>query len=59
VTDTVVEPFSKNCGFTAKIAGTIRPLVLLRGTAFIMDEPLKAVVELENALRFERVAVNS
>ncbi len=55
----VVLPFSKNCGLTAKIAGTVKPFVLLRGTAFIMYAPFKAVVELENTLRFDLTAVNS
>jgi hypothetical protein len=32
---------------------------LLRGTAFMINEPLKAVVEDEKAPRFERVAVYS
>src|SRR5690349_222437 len=59
VTEIVVVPFSKNCGLTAKKAGTVRPLALLRGTAFMMIGPLSAVVEEENALRFERTAVNS
>lgn len=55
----VVLPFSKNCGLTAKIAGTVKPLVLLRGTAFIIYAPFKAVVEPEKALRFDLAAVNS
>jgi len=59
VTETVVLPFSKNCGLTAKIAGTVRPLALLRGTAFIIYAPFKAVVEAEKALKLERAAVNS
>jgi hypothetical protein len=54
-----VVPFSKNCGLTAKRAGTVRPLALLRGTAFMMIGPLSAVVEDENALRFDLTAVNS
>jgi hypothetical protein len=44
VTEIVVVPFSKNCGFTAKIAGTVSPFALLRGTAFKMIGPLSAVV---------------
>src|SRR5690348_9434590 len=59
VTEIVVVPFSKNCGFTAKIAGTVSPFELLRGTAFMMIGPLSAVVADENALRFDRTAVNS
>jgi len=59
VTEIVVVPFSKNCGFTAKIAGTVRPFALLRGTAFMMIGPLSAVVAEEKALRFDRTAVNS
>ena len=59
VTEIVVLPFSKNCGFIAKIAGTVRPLVLVFGTAFMMNAPLSAVVELEKALRFDLTAVNS
>ena len=55
----VVLPFSKNCGLIAKIAGTVKPFVLLRGTAFIIYAPFKAVVALENAFRFDLVAVNS
>ena len=54
----VVLPFSKNCGLTAKIAGTVRPFVLLRGTAFIIKAPFRAVVELEKALKFDLTAVN-
>src|ERR1044072_6829855 len=52
-------PFSKNCGLTANIAGTVNPFALLRGTAFMMNGPLSAVVAEENALRFDRTAVNS
>ena len=59
VTEIVVLPFSKNCGLIAKIAGTVRPLVLVFGTAFMMKAPLSAVVELEKALRFDLTAVNS
>ncbi len=59
VTETVVLPFSKNCGLTAKIAGMVKPFVLLRGTAFIIYEPFKTVVELEKAPKFDLVAVNS
>jgi hypothetical protein len=59
VTEIVVVPFSKNCGLTAKRAGTVRPFALLRGTAFMMIGPLSAVVEDENALRFDLTAVNS
>ena len=33
--------------------------MLLRGTAFIMYAPLRAVVELEKALKLDRAAVNS
>lgn len=43
----------------ANIAGTVRPFVLLRGTAFRMNGPLSAVVEEEKALRFDLTAVNS
>jgi hypothetical protein len=43
----------------AKNAGTVRPLALLRGTAFMMIGPLSAVVAEENALRFDLTAVNS
>ena len=43
----------------AKIAGTVSPFVLLRGTAFMMYAPLRDVVELANALRFDLTAVNS
>src|SRR6267143_3964900 len=57
VTEIVVLPFSKNCGLIAKIAGTVSPLVLLFGTAFMMKAPLSAVVELEKALRFDFTAV--
>jgi hypothetical protein len=59
VTEMVVVPFSKNCGLTAKNAGTVSPLALLRGTAFMMIGPLSAVVAEEKALRFDRTAVNS
>jgi hypothetical protein len=59
VTETVVLPFSKNCGLIAKIAGTVSPLVLLRGTAFKINAPLSAVVEEANALRFDLTPVNS
>ena len=59
VTDIVVLPFSKNWGLIAKIAGTVSPLVLLFGTAFMIKAPLSAVVELEKALRFDFTAVNS
>jgi hypothetical protein len=55
----VVVPFSKNWGFTAKNAGTVKPLALLRGTAFMMIGPLSAVVAEEKALRFDLTAVNS
>src|SRR5262249_18560349 len=55
----VVVPFSKNCGLTAKNAGTVNPLALLRGTAFMMNGPLRAVVAEEKALRFDLTAVNS
>src|SRR5438067_8304680 len=41
------------------MAGTVRPLPLLRGTAFKIKAPFRAVVELENELRFEFVAVYS
>src|SRR3954452_10759620 len=43
----------------AKNAGTVRPLALLRGTAFMMIGPLSAVVAEEKALRFDLTAVNS
>jgi hypothetical protein len=43
----------------AKNAGTLKPLTLLRGTAFMMKGPLSAVVAEENALRFDLTAVNS
>jgi hypothetical protein len=43
----------------AKNAGTVSPLPLLRGTAFMMKEPLSAVVAEEKALRFDLTAVNS
>jgi hypothetical protein len=59
VTEIVVVPFSKNWGFTAKNAGTIRPLALLRGTAFMIKGPLSAVVAEENALKLDLTAVNS
>src|SRR5678816_2939851 len=59
VTEMVLVPFSKNCGFTANIAGTVRPFALLRGTAFMMIGPLSAVVAEANELRFDRTAVNS
>ncbi|PYS33234.1 MAG: hypothetical protein DMF75_09995, partial [Acidobacteria bacterium] len=59
VTEIVVLPFSKNWGLIAKIAGTVSPLVLLFGTAFMINDPLSAVVELEKALRFDFTAVNS
>ena len=59
VTEMVVVPFSKNCGLTAKNAGTDSPLALLRGTAFMMIGPLSAVVADEKALRFDLTAVNS
>jgi hypothetical protein len=55
----VVVPFSKNCGLIAKKAGTVRPLALLRGTAFMMIGPLSAVVAEEKTLRFDLTAVNS
>ncbi len=58
VTEIVLVPFSKNCGLTANIAGTVRPFVLLRGTAFMIKAPLRAVVEVAKAERFDRVAVN-
>ena len=59
VTAMVVVPFSKNCGLIAKIAGSVRPLMLVRGTAFIMNAPLRAVVEAEKALRLDLTAVKS
>ena len=59
VTEIVVVPFSKNCGLIAKNAGTVNPLALLRGTAFMMIGPLSAVVADEKALRFDLTAVNS
>ena len=59
VTEIVVVPFSKNCGLIAKNAGTVRPLVLLRGTAFMMKAPLSAVVDEANAPRFDLTPVNS
>jgi hypothetical protein len=59
VTEIVVVPFSKNWGLTAKNAGTVNPLALLRGTAFMMIGPLSAVVADENALRFDLTPVNS
>jgi len=43
----------------AKYAGTVSPLPLLRGTAFMMNAPLSAVVAEEKALRFDLTAVNS
>ena len=43
----------------AKNAGTVKPLALLRGTAFMMIGPLSAVVAAVKALRFDRTAVNS
>jgi hypothetical protein len=43
----------------AKNAGTVNPLELLRGTAFMMIGPLSMVVAEENALRFDLTAVNS
>lgn len=47
VTVAVVVPASKNWGLTAKIAGTVRPFVLLKGTAFMMRSPesTEALVE--------------
>src|SRR5262249_11529518 len=42
-----------------KNAGTVSPLALLRGTAFMMNGPLSAVVAEEKALRFDLTAVNS
>src|SRR4051794_5415719 len=59
VTAMVEVPFSKYCGFTAKIAGTVRPFVLDRGTAFKMKAPFRAVVDEANALRFDLTAVKS
>ena len=59
VTEIVVVPFSKNWGLIAKKAGTVKPLVLLRGTAFMMKEPLSAVVDKEKAARFDLTPVNS
>ena len=59
VTETVVVPFSKNWGLMAKKAGTVRPLALLRGTAFMMIGPLSAVVAEAKELRLDRTAVNS
>jgi hypothetical protein len=44
VTEIVVVPFSKNCGLTANIAGTVSPFALLRGTALMFICPLSAVV---------------
>jgi hypothetical protein len=55
----VVVPFSKNCGLIAKNAGTVNPFVLLRGTAFMMNAPLNAVVAEVKKLRFDLTAVNS
>jgi hypothetical protein len=52
-------PFSKYCGFTAKIAGIVRPFVFDRGTAFMMYDPLSAVVADAKELRLDLTAVNS
>ena len=43
----------------AKNAGTVNPLPLLRGTAFMMNEPFSAVVGEVKAFRFDLTAVNS
>ena len=58
VTEIVVVPFSKNWGLMAKKAGTVSPLVLLRGTAFKINAPFSAVVDEVKALRFDLTAVN-
>jgi len=59
VTEIVVVPFSKNWGLIAKNAGTVSPFTLLRGTAFMMNGPLSAVVADEKELRFDLTPVNS